>query len=62
MIRRNDKPYGECKRKKKCLYGKRFAGSLFYCDYLCMTGKMRPCDAENCTEFIDKKKAIDKSK
>lgn len=43
------------KEKKKCLYGKRFAGSLFYCDYLCMTGKMRPCDAENCTEFIDKK-------
>ena len=56
MIKRNDKPYGECKRKKKCLYGKRFAGSLFYCDYLCMTGKMRPCDAENCTVYKMKKK------
>ena len=27
-----------------------------------MTGKMRPCDAENCTVFVDKNKVIDKSK
>lgn len=62
MIKRNDKAYGECKRKKKCLYGKRFTGGLFYCDYLSMTNSMRPCEAENCTVFVDKKKAIDKSK
>lgn len=42
----------ECtKRCEKCIYSKKFNSmSLPYCDYLCMTGKIRPCPAgDGCT-------------
>lgn len=46
----------ECKKKKSCIYGKRFTGVGLYCDYLGMTGSMRPCPADNCTVYKRKKK------
>ena len=61
-------PDYEHKRKvcSKCVYSKGFyhktpqyIGDL-YCDYMCMTGKLRPCPAAQCTEFkprpVNKKK------
>jgi len=39
---------------KGCFYGKKFTAlALTYCDYLCMTGKRRPCPpGEGCTVRI----------
>ena len=54
--RSKEKTFSECRRKKSCMYGKKFAGSVLYCDYLGMTGSMRPCPAENCTVYKRKKK------
>lgn len=35
----------------RCVYRKNFtSGAVHYCDYLCMTGKRRPCQAgDGCT-------------
>ena len=40
-----------------CIYRKVFAGSwLPYCDYLCMTGKRRPCPAgDGCTARVTRR-------
>lgn len=51
MGKKQVKPIGECKRKKSCYYGKTFDARNYYCDYLCMTGKMRPCTADSCTVY-----------
>ena len=53
---KSEKAFKGCNRKKSCIYGKRFTGSLLYCDYLCMTGSMRPCPADNCTVYKRKKR------
>ena len=44
------------------MYGKKFTGSVLYCDYLGMTGSMRPCPADNCTVYKRKNrnKTVDK--
>ena len=39
------------------MYGKRLTGAIFYCDYLGMTGSMRPCPADNCTVYKRKNKS-----
>ena len=58
----SEKAFIGCKKKKSCMYGKRFTGKELYCDYLGMTGKMRPCPAENCTVYKRKNnnKTVDK--
>ena len=53
---KSKKTFSECRRKKSCMYGKKFTGAVLYCDYLGMTGKMRPCPAENCTVYKRKKR------
>ena len=53
---KSEKTFSECRRKKSCMYGRRLTGSVFYCDYLGMTGSMRPCPAENCTVYKRKKR------
>ena len=59
---KSEKTFSECRRKKSCMYGKKFTGAIFYCDYLGMTGSMRPCPAENCTVYKrkNKNKTVDK--
>lgn len=57
MEKKQAKTIGECKRKKSCEYGKRFGAKEYYCDYLCMTGSMRPCTADSCTVYKRKQKA-----
>ena len=54
---KGEKAFVGCKKKKSCIYGKRFTSRDLFCDYLSMTGKMRPCPAENCTVYERKKKA-----
>lgn len=56
MEKKQVKPIGECKKKKSCYYGKTFDAREYYCDYLCMTGKMRPCTADSCTVYKRKQK------
>ena len=41
-------------RKVVCMVKK--MGGMYYCDYLCMTGSMRPCPADKCTVYKRKKK------
>lgn len=61
MEKKQVKPIGECKKKKSCKYGKTFCGTMYYCDYLCMEGKMRPCPAGKCTVYKRKtQKTVDK--
>ena len=45
----------ECTKKmiKKCAYGN--TNGVPSCDYLAITGNMRPCDPEKCTEFTVKR-------
>ena len=58
---KSDKTFSECRRKKSCMYGKKMGG-MCYCDYLGMTGSMRPCPADNCTVYKrkNKNKTVDK--
>ena len=36
-----------------CLYQKKFTSDMKYCDYICMTGRRRPCPGgDGCTERI----------
>lgn len=40
-------------RCKGCVYGVRWSGESFYCDYLTRVGKRRPCPpGDKCTERI----------
>ena len=59
---KSEKTFSECRRKKSCMYGKKFTGSVLYCDYLGMTGSMRPCPADKCTVYKRKNnnKTVDK--
>lgn len=54
-----------CKRKKSCRYGCR-VGGIWFCNYFCMTGERRGCEANKCDKFrpsIDfKKEKIEKKK
>lgn len=47
------------KKCEKCKYRNRFyfPSIVYYCDYLCMTGKRRPCEAgDTCTAYQEKEK------
>ena len=55
---KNKKPYnpypgGLCKLKRQCHYGCYGAskGQPDTCDYFMITGKQRPCPADECTVF-----------
>ena len=59
---KSEKTFSECRRKKSCMYGNEFTGSALHCDYLGMTGSMRPCPADKCTVYKRKNrnKTVDK--
>jgi hypothetical protein len=39
-----------CKKVNSCIYRGKM-GSTPICNYLCITGRKRPCDVEGCTEY-----------
>ncbi len=47
----------DMRRCKKCFYGAKLDGQYQICDYISITGHMRPCEpGAECTEFLPEEK------
>lgn len=45
-----DKHY--CAKKKQCVYGRpMYECGIWFCDYIGIMGRKRPCPVQGCTEF-----------
>lgn len=45
---------------KNCKYNCEIKGKYFYCDYLCITGKIRDCEPKKCDKYEKKNKKATK--
>ena len=53
----------DMRKCKKCFYGAMLDGSYQICDYISITGHMRPCDpGAECTVFLPKEKGKKKKR